>query len=554
MAKITYEDISKRLGVLKKGFAPWKPLLKDISDYVLPRRSFWDIDGEQGQTPAQKIYDGTGLNALQMLCDGMVGNVMSARLRWFVLGMEKKWIQDMPDVADYLEECEDILYAEFARSNFYEAISEFFLDAGSIGTAAMLVEDDVVENRVIFSTRHIKEWFIAEGRTGLVDTLYREYPITNRQAYQQWGDQLCQARLFQVKENPDGKAKIVHACYPRTDREYTKIDGTNKPWGSVYGDAEHKEIIDEGGFDQFPYLVWRWRKNTDELYGRSPAADALADILRSNQIAYTLLQSAHLFVRPPLNVPEKMRGLERIVPDGRNYFTDPKMVISPVQLGSNYPIGKDEQNQIREQIHEIFRSKIFKLLEQLEGSNKTAYEVREIVGEKAVMLNATLSRLNSEVLIPLIKRMYAICEKRDLLPPLPPALMAVGGRIHIEFKGPLAEAMKQYHESQGVMAATQFINVMREPFPESLDNVDGDELMRIGMDSQGAPQKTIREKPEVKKIRETRLQQQQQEKEEAIAMQEEAMIAQNANKLNEPVKPGSLMESIGKKAQKEVPK
>jgi len=47
--------------------------------------------------------------------------------------------QNIPGVADYLEEVDDILYGEFARSNFYEAIGEFFLDAASIGLLSCLL-------------------------------------------------------------------------------------------------------------------------------------------------------------------------------------------------------------------------------------------------------------------------------------------------------------------------------------------------------------------------------------------------------------------------------
>jgi hypothetical protein len=542
-----YEIIQKHLAAHKQVRQPWEPLWKDITNYVLPRRSFWDIDATPGKKPATKVFDGTAIAALQLLVDGLLGYLVSPKIKWFRLGMERRELQDVPYVADWLEAVEDVLYAEFSKSNFYEAMSEFFLDAASIGTAVMLVEDDVKEGRILYSTRHMKEVYIAESRTGMVDTLYREYQITNRQAFQEWGNKLCQQRIEQTEQNPFGKTKIIHAVYPRTDREYGKIDSVNKPWASAYYDVAHSEKIDVGGFDSFPYLVWRWRKNSDEVYGRSPAADAIQDIIRINQMGKTALQAGQLAVEPPLNVPKEMKGLERIVPRGYNYYTNPKATITPINLGQNYPWAKEEEQEVREQIRDIFRTRIFVLMEMLEGSNKTATEIREIQGEKAAVLGATIGRLNSETLIPLIDRNYEICDKNGLIPP-PPEVLGGGGRVKIEFQGPLAQAQKRYHESQGVIAGTQFIGGLREMFPESLDNVDADELMRVGMDSQGMPQGVIREKPEVKQIREIRQKAQEQEKQEAIAIQEEALVAQNANKLNEPVKPGSLMEAIGKKA------
>jgi len=549
---IEYEDISKRLEDLKRSRKPWEAMWKDITDYVLPRRSFWDLDATQGQKPQAKIFDGSALQALQLMVDGLLGYLVSPKIKWFRLGMERKELNDLPGVADYLELVEDVMYAEFARSNFYEAMSEFFLDAGSIGTAVMFVEDDVSEKRILFSTRHIKEVYIAEAHSGLVDTVYREYVLSNRQAFQSWGNNLCEQRLQDVKDNPFGRMHVIHAVFPRKDRDYSKIDVGNKPCASVYFDKQHTEKIDEGGFDLFPYLVWRWRKNSDELYGRSPAADAIQDILRINQIGKTSLQAAQLAVEPPLNVPEAMKGLERIVPRGYNYYRKADEMIFPINLGQNYPLGKEEQEELKEQIRETFRTRIFVLMEQLEGTNKTATEIREIQGEKAAVLGATIGRLNSETLNPCIKRCYMICEKNGLLPP-PPPMLAGGGRIHVEFQGPLAQAQKRYHESQGVVAGAQFIQGMQPIFPEALDNVDADELIRIGMDSQGMPQRVIREKPQVTQIRQMRQAAMEQQKQEALDLEEDKMLAGNAAKLNEPVKPDSLLAAMAKaKAQKQA--
>jgi len=317
---VKVDDIVQRLGVLRKIRSPYEPLWKDITDFALPRRSFWDLDQTPGQKPAEKLYDGTALTELQLLVDGTLGSLISAHLRWLRLTMEDRRQNDLPWVADWLEEVEDILYAEFARSNFYEAIGEFFLDAASIGTAVMLVDDDVEAKRILFSTRHMKECYLAEGKNGMVDTLYREFKMTNRQAMQTWQKGLAQARRERAKTDPFGQANIIHACFPRAEREPGRFDSTNKAWHSIYIDKDYNEdkFIDEGGYDMFPYLVWRWRKNTDEIYGRSPVGDAIQDIILNNEIGKSSLGIAQLGAMPPLNVPASMKGMEKIVPRGYN--------------------------------------------------------------------------------------------------------------------------------------------------------------------------------------------------------------------------------------------
>jgi len=544
---LAVQDILGRLGTLKQTRKPYEALWKEITEFVLPRRSFWDQDATPGQKAPQKIYDGTALDALQTLADGLQSGVVSAKLRWFRLTMQDKRQQSLPGVADWLEEVEDILYGELARSNFYEAISEFFLDAGSIGTAVMLVEDEIANRRILFSTRHVKECYVAESRTGTVDTLYREFYMTNRQAQQTWGKKLSQQRLELAKTQPFGRGRYVHACFPRAERDPGKVDQNNKAWASVYIDAEYNEdkIIEEGGFDAFPYLVWRWRKNSDEIYGRSPAADAIYDVLRLNQVAKTSLQAGQLAVEPPLNVPDAMKGQERIVPRGFNYYSKPDELIYPINLGQNYQVSKDQEKDIQDQIRAIFRSKIFLLMEQLQNGPHTATEIRERIGEKVAVLGAILDRLDSETLVPGLDRTYTICERNGLLP-LPPESLGAGGRLHVEFMGLLRQAQKLYHQSMGIVSGMAFIGGMKEMFPESMDNVDADELMRIGMDTQGMPQKVIREVPQVTEIRRIRQQEAERQQQQAVALEQQKLLAGNAEQLNQPMAPGSMLAGIAK--------
>jgi hypothetical protein len=548
---VLVDTVLGRLAALKKVRQPYEAVWKDITDYVLPRRSFWDLDITPGQKPSKKLYDGTAITELQLLVDGTLGNLVSANLRWLRLTMEDRRQNEIPWVKDWLEEVEDALYAEFARSNFYDSMGEFFLDAASIGTAVMLIDEDLAEKNMLFSTRHMKECYVAEGRNGKVDTLYREFTMTNRQIGMSWGiEKLAEGRKQQLRTNPFGRGTVVHACYPRGERDPGKVDQSNKQWASVYIDKDFHagKVLDEGGYDMFPYLCWRWRKNSDEIYGRSPAIDAIQDVLRLNQIGKTALEVAQLAAMPPLNVPLVMKGHEKIIPRGYNYYTKADEIISPIQMGQNYSVTKDQEAELKEQIRQTFRTKIYMIMEQLQsGGPYTATEVNARQSEKATVQGPMMGRLSSEVLIPLIKRTFVTSEQNGVLPPPPPGL-GQGGRIHIEFQGPLALQMKRFHQAQGVDASLAFIQQMAQFFPESLDNVDGDELMRSGMDSKGAPQKGLRELPERKKIREMRAEEQKRQEQQAIEMQQQEMLAKNAGQLNEPVKQGSMLEGIGKAA------
>jgi hypothetical protein len=539
-------DIIRLMGELKAKRSTWLPTWKDVTNYVTPRRGDWEIDNESGKAPTVKIYDTEAIASLNLLVDGLQGYLVSASVVWFKMGLEDPKQMEMPGVQRWLESIERVLYATFARSNFYECMNEFIHDGCSIGTAVMFVEDNVAERKPLFSTRHLKEVFVAEGRTGQVDSVYREYNVTNRQAVQEWGDKLTGKRLEHAKNDPFGACRIVHAVRPRSDRDPAKIDKGNKPFESVFIDKDEGKIIEEGGYDIFPYLVWRFRKNSDELYGRSPAIDAMPLILRLNAIALTSLKAAQLAVEPPLNVPSAMKGQTKIIPRGENYYTNPQEVITAINLASNYPISLDQEKELKEQIRELFRTKIFLLMEQLERGPYTATEIRERQGEKAAVLGSIIGRFNGECLVPLIQRTYAICQKNGQIEEAPTSIK--NAVFKITFSGPLAQAQKRYHESQGVTQGLAFLGPIAQLNQESLDNIDWDKLMRTGMENVGMPQSVIREVVEVKKIRDLRVKALQAQQEQARSDAAEKTVASNADQLNKPVAKGSMLEGMAKSA------
>jgi hypothetical protein len=543
------EDIMKRLGELKRARAVWEPLWKDVTAHVLPRRSFWDVDDSSGLTPTTKQYDDSPLSDLQDLADGMQGWVMPPTGGWFHIRMQNRDLQDESGVADWLEAVEAILDAELQRSPFYQAVAEYFLDAMSMGTAVMLIEDDVAKHRVLFSARHLKECYIAEDRAGDVDTLYREYKMTNRAALQAWGDKLDPTRVGLAHTMPFGTFTVIHAVFPRDDRDYNKMDQLNQPWESRYIDKDLAKDIDIGGYKTFPYCVWRYMKNSGEVYGRSPAIDAMPNIMRLQHIGRDMLEASQKGVRPPMNIPSSMKGQERLGPAGFNYFDDPNKVISPINLAQNYAIGDEQVARIQAAVKRHFRTINFLLLEQLaDRANITAREIIERRGENTVMLGVICAGLYNSTLLPTLTRTYDIADRNGLIPEAPPALYG-GGKLKVVFSGPLAMAANRFHQSQGITAGFQIMLPTAQVFPRSLDNVDEDEMMRIGLDMAGFPQKAIREVDARDAKREAEAKAQAAQVQAQQAANEQALVAQNANKMNEPVKKDSLLDQIGKARQ-----
>ncbi len=263
----------------------------------------------------------------------------------------------------------------------------------------------------------------------------------------------------------------------------------------------------EGGFDINPYAIWRYRKNSDEIYGRSPAADAIVEILKLNQIGKNMLEARHMAVQPPMNIPEEQRGSVQIKPKGRNYFTDTQRVISPVVTGINYPEGTEQEQRSQKIIENHYNVDMFLMLARAERE-MTAYEVAERKSEIAVLMGPQIDRLITEGLSKVFDIVSHIEERAGRLPPVPDILLEYGGaNIDIDFIGPFAQAQRRLFRIRPVTNAFSELIPIAEVRPEILDRINFDELSEYVLESHNFPQDLIRSDEEVALIREERIRQ-----------------------------------------------
>lgn len=545
----TAEEIVTLRDQLKTERKNFEDVWSDIVEYVIPRRTQMELTAEKGTRHDSLIYDGTAIDALKLLSDGMQGYLVSSSYKWFSLRMEDPRLEDMPVIVGWLQEVEHILYGVLNRSNFYRQIHEYFMDGASFGTATIYSEFDSLKSRVNFSTRHPKEVFIQEDQFGAVDVVVRNYMMTARQMVATF-DSVHRDIVELAEKNPEAQQEIVHYVGRRENWDPTQLKSEDKEFESKYVDVAHKEELRSSGYDLLPYAVWRFYKNSDEPYGRSPAWNALGDIKGIQAYSEANTLAAQMSVRPPLSVPEEMRGRVRFVPGAMNYYeTDPAKTITPLPTGINYPIGIDREDRKREAINKHFMVDFFLLIARAE-KEMTATEIREKQEEKAVVLGPTINGLENECLDPVIDRLFYIAMEQNWLPPPPQVLVEhVGSRIKIDYMGPLAQAQRRFFMNQPYRNTLMEVVPLLQISPEVADNFDWDEMSRDIAEANDLPQKAFVSKEMVAKIRERRLQQMQKDKQ----METMERMGKAAPGLGKAAEEGSALEAIEKTAAEAVP-
>ena len=153
------------------------------------------------------------------------------------------------------------------------------------------------------------------------------------------------------------------------------------------------------------------------------------------------------------------------------------------------------EEQRRDAIRAVFY--VNQLMMQ-QGPQMTATEVIQRNEEKMRLLGPVLGRLQSELLKPLIDRVFAILLRNDMLPPAPEFLS--GRDIEIEYVSPLAKAQKS-SELQSIMRAIEILGSMQNIAPV-FDYVNFDNLVKHLADIVGMPQKLLKSQNQVNAERE----------------------------------------------------
>jgi len=493
----------------------WETHWQEVADFMQPRKADVTKRRSRGDKRMERIFDSSPIQAVELLAASLHGMLTNPSTPWFTLRFKDEEIDNDDEAKLWLESSTDAMYTAFNRSNFQQEIFELYHDLITFGTAAMFIEEDD-DDIVKFSTRHINEIFIAENDKGRIDTIYRKFKISARAAIQKFGEAVSSDVQTKAKKDPYEEIEILHAVYPRADFNPNKKDKGNMPFESVYLEHKNGNELSVGGFREFPFVVPRYLKASNEIYGRSPAMTALPDVKMLNEMSKTTIKAAQKQVDPPLLVPDDGFLLPvRTVPGGLNFYrSGTRDRIEPLNIGANNPLGLNMEQQRRESIRAVFY--VNQLMMQ-QGPQMTATEVIQRNEEKMRLLGPVLGRLQSELLKPLIDRVFAVLLRNNMLPPAPEFLS--GRDVEIEYVSPLAKAQKST-ELQSIMRAVEILGSLANVAPV-FDYVNFDNLVKHLADIVGVPQKILKSQSQVNAERQ-QAQAQQQEMQQMQQLQQVA--------------------------------
>ena len=511
-------DLKNDLARLVEKRSNWEIHWQEVADYMLPRKADITLERPKGDKRHTVIYDGTAIHSLELLASSLHGMLTSSVNRWFALRFKENSVNENDEAREWLEDVLDKMYIAISRSNFQQEVFETYFDLIAFGTSCLQIEEDK-DDIIRFSSRHIKEIYISEDAKGMVNCIYRRFKMSAKATVEKFGiDNVSLKTVNIFKKAPFDDIDLVHVVKPRDIYNPKKMDKQNMPFSSIYFEYDSGHIISQGGFKEFPYVVPRYLKASNELYGRSPGMNALPDVKVLNKMVEVGMKAAQKQVDPPLLVPDDSMLMPiRMSPGSINYYrSGTRDRIETLNIGANNPLGLNMEQQRREAISQTFH------VDQLlitENRNMTATEVVQRNEEKMRILGPVLGRLQSELLQPMIIRIFNIMLRNNLLPDAPEILL--NQEIDVEYVSPMAQAQRG-QELSSIVRGLELFGQIGQVAPVN-DYIDPQGLVKHLIKILGLPARMIRSDSEVEELAQQKAEAQQQQMQMQQQMAESEM-------------------------------
>ena len=529
----------------EKNAANFRNLYQEVADHMLPREN--QITGMRtpGEDKSKGIHDPTAMLDLQDMVSGLSAAFFPPGELAFGLTVKNREIANIDSVKRYLALAAQVTHDELFASNFMLQLNETLSSLIGFGTSCLYSEWDMGSMGLNFKDWDVSFYTIKQNSAGLVDAVIIKYPLTARQAIQELGDAAGEKILLAAEkpETESEKFDFIHRVKPRTERNLRYSDFMNMPLESLYVNKAEQIIVEEGGYEEIPYAVPRWKKSSNEKYGRGQGTIALSVTKELQQMHADLIECGNKWNNPPREIlANAVEGAVDVRPGAANYVTQMKSIAALDQTAlGNFPITRETLEFEQGIIHRIFFVDVFAPLANLPGDRRTTVEIRERVKQAMKKLAGPVYRLQSELFTPVITRSVLLLIRNGRIPYPPPELTGQG--FGIEYISELALAMRD----QQAVAFREFASLVSDLdpiFPGAKDVISMDRALPDIAFTYGMKVEHLSTEEEIAAARQARAQELQQQQ----ALQMAQIAAEGYKKTSGKAEEGSpaaeLMEAI----------
>jgi len=505
---------------LKAGRSTLEGHWDELSNLFMPFRLMM-TGGQPDIQSAEEIYDSTGRRAALILANGLASLVTPREETWFEFQAPRN-LRDDDEAVKFYRKASETAREYLEASNFYEEIQEAYIESPVFGTAALFCGDLDEKGELYFRHQPIKTYYITEDAKGRVNGFYRDLQLTADQAAEEFEDGTLPEVVAAQVGKAEGKTtphNFVHAVfYSEEKAEDDAAECECKEWKNFVVHEGSAQVVQTGGFDEFPFAVHRYRRFGRCVWGFGPGTLGASDARQLQFLNQLADVAAEKSVFPPIIAPSSLEGeigqgaleITYVDPTDRNSAA----ILREWATAGRYDVAKDRLQDKRQQLEQAFHVDLFQLFASraMTQSPMTATEASLVAGEKLTQFSPVFGRLVSELLTPVMERLFGVLLRANAFGS-PPA--SVTGVLSGKRTGVAPPSVLYKNKIMMAMAArangslVDFINLampLLQVYPDAIDALNMPVVVRGTARNAGIPEEWLRTKKEVETIQAQRAQ------------------------------------------------
>lgn len=461
----------------------------------------------------------TAAESLDVLANAHMHHIIASGVPWF--RFQSPNYAATEKYVNWYANATEVTLDALARSNFHTEMHEAVLDRCLFGTGCLLTEAGK-NGGVQFRCIPCGTYGFAEDEEGRVDALCRSFKFTAWQAAERFGVERLpedvRRALDKAEDAMSQRFEFWHLVAPR--RAFTEGSMSQRPEAMPYISlyfyaAGERPVVEEGGYQEFPFMVTRFLHWGEMVWGYPPARNVIDEIFGSVKTEKNLDFLSDLAVFPRLFMDAQMQGETDFRAGGKTVI--PREIAHlnlPREWGSSGRIdyGRERLERADEKIKAAFFIPFLQLFSGVDRQ-MSATEARARMAEQVIACSPTFSRFCSE-LTPMLGRVFALLyrqgafrtnkgsepqdllrlradgESQDLLSPR----VAYLGRINRA----IDEAQQQSTDA-ALNSVAAYVQLTGDA--SALDIVDAEKMVRKAFENAGASSDIFRTRGEVEQLR-----------------------------------------------------
>ncbi len=503
-----------------------RPLWRWLSKRIMPRMEE-AVQQLDASTSPKRDLSSVASESMHTLASAHHSYITPAGMPWFKFTAQDKAEQKRYE--RWYAHATEVALQALSRSNFYAEVQETYQCRVLYGSALLLCEPRK-GGGLLFRNVPVGTFGFAENAEGEIDTVCRKFSFTPAQAVKRFGyKRVPEAvrRAYDDKSNRFSEAckfDFLHLVTPRD--AYTLGNGvkavpaTQMKFLSVYlYDGEDTPVVEESGYEEFPFLATRFLRWPGNVWGYAPGLKCMSALNSLMKLENNMDILSDLAAFPRILKLAEQVGEIDFRAGGQTVISKEAAAMNlPREWGTQgrYDVGKDRIAAKEEQIRSAFFVPFLNVISSVDRT-MTATEVQARQEEQALSFSPTFTQFTADLNV-MLYRIFAILFRQGefnaevISQPEKLLVDAEDGTENydvqvpqINYQGKISQAIEKA-QSQGLRAVFQMLQeyVQATGDTSALDYIDTGKMLKNLYMQSGAPIEVLRKDDDVQRIRDSR--------------------------------------------------